>query len=143
MLENMCAHGVLWSYKTQNASIALAERERFVEVLRQHSGWSVDEVAARVVFTELVGNVIRHAPGPIDITLECDGKSVRLNVGDKGPGFALNVKLPENMLMEGGRGLFIVSCFATQLQVEKKKTVGAKVVAKLPNKSSFADSATR
>lgn len=139
----MCAHGVLWSYKTQNASIALAEREHLVEVLRQHSGWSVDEVAARVVFTELVGNVIRHAPGPIDITLECDGKSVRLNVGDKGPGFALNAKLPENMLMEGGRGLFIVSCFATHVQVEKNNTAGAKVVANLPNKPTLAQSPTR
>lgn len=139
----MCAHGVLWSYKTQNAAIALAEREHLVEVLRQHSGWSVDEVAARVVFTELVGNVIRHAPGPIDITLECDGKSVRLNVGDKGPGFALHAKLPEDMLMEGGRGLFIVSCFATHVQVEKNNTVGAKVVANLPTKPILAQSPTR
>ncbi len=138
----MCAVGVLWSYKTQNASIALAEREHLLDVLRQHSGWSIDEVAARVVFTELVGNVIRHAPGPIDITLTCDGKSVLLNVGDTGPGFALNAKLPENMLMEGGRGLFIVSYFATQVQVEKNNTVGAKVVAKLPNKPSLAESPT-
>ncbi len=123
--------------------VALAERERLLEVLRQHSGWSVDEVAAHVVFTELVANVIRHAPGPIDITLECDGQSVLLNVGDKGPGFAFNAKLPDNVMTEGGRGLFIVSRFATQVQVEKNDAVGAKVVAKLPNKPTLAPTPTR
>lgn len=123
--------------------VALGEREHLLEVVRQHSGWGVDEVAAHVVFTELVANVIRHAPGPIDITLECDGQSVLLNVGDKGPGFVLNAKLPENVMMEGGRGLFIVSRFATQVQVEKNNTVGAKVVAKLPNKPTLARTATR
>ncbi len=139
----MCAHGVLWSYRTQNAAVALAQREHLLAVVRQHAGWTVDEVAAHVVFTELVGNVIRHAPGPIDITLECDGTSVLLNVGDKGPGFAFNAKLPENVLTEGGRGLFIVSRFATQVQVEKNDSAGARVVAKLPNKPSLADALTR
>jgi anti-sigma regulatory factor (Ser/Thr protein kinase) len=139
----MCAPGVLWSYRTQNAKVALAERERLLEVVRQHSGWMVDEEAAHVVFTELVGNVIRHAPGPIDITLECDGKSLLLNVGDQGPGFAFNAKLPENIFMEGGRGLFIVSRFATQVQVQKNNVVGAKVVAKLPNKPSLAEVSIR
>lgn len=139
----MCTCGVLWSYKAHNAKVALTERERLLEAVRKHSGWTVDDVAAHIVFTELVSNVIRHAPGPIDISLECDGESVLLNVGDKGPGFAFNAKLPENILTECGRGLFIVSRFATQVQVEKNNAAGAKVVARLPNRPSLAEAPTR
>lgn len=127
----MCGSGVLWHYKADNATSALAQRHHLAEVVRQHSGWGVDEVAAKVVFTELVGNVVLHAPGPVEVTLECDGESVLLNVSGQGPAFRFDPKLPDS-LAERGRGLYIVSRFATEVRIETNKGLGVDVAAKLP-----------
>ncbi len=134
----MCTRGVLWSYETENAVEALAQRQDLMNVIQQHAGWDVDEAAAHVIYTELVGNVIRHAPGRVAVTLECDGKSVLLRVADDGPAFSFHPSLPKNTLQEGGRGLFIVATFAQALKVEKIPNEGAVVAVKLPTKPCFA-----
>ncbi|MBV9720096.1 MAG: ATP-binding protein [Candidatus Eremiobacteraeota bacterium] len=128
----MCTRGVLWRYESSDAIDCLTERRNFLEAVREHRDWEVDDEAAKVVFTELVANVVRHAPGPIEVTLECDGCSLLLNVSDRGSGFAYEPKLPENLLAEGGRGLYIVSRLATEVRIEVNKRLGLNVAAKLP-----------
>ena len=70
----MCLVGVLWRFEADEAIVAIGRRSQFVGTLRRHEGWAVDEYAASVVFSELVGNVATHSPGPIEITLECDNR---------------------------------------------------------------------
>jgi PAS domain S-box-containing protein len=67
---------------------------------------------AELIFAELVGNVVRHAPGPCMVDLDTAGESPVLSVLDRGAGFTLSPRLPIDVLAESGRGLFIVRSLA-------------------------------
>ncbi|HEX3369814.1 MAG TPA: ATP-binding protein [Candidatus Cybelea sp.] len=127
----MCGLGLLWSYDAECARKALAQRPYFLAVVRGHTGWGLDDLAAKLIYTELIGNVVRHAPGGVKVRLRCDGRSVLLDVSDYGSGFKLKPHLPQ-ALAESGRGLFLVSQFATRMWVEANANGGAKVIAELP-----------
>src|ERR1700733_7960723 len=130
----MCRVGVLWRFAADEAIAAIGHRGRFVNTLRRHAGWAVDEYAASVVFSELVSNVATHSPGPIDIVLECDNQDIVLEVTDRGSGFRFTPKLPSDMLSEGGRGLYLVSKYATAVELVRAGP-GTTVRATLPRKS--------
>lgn len=106
-------------------------KPKYREALRKHVGRALDEHAAVVVFTELVANVVRHAPGSIKISLECNGEEVLLSVTDNGPGFHFSDPAPPDMLSETGRGLFIVSRYVRKMQVVKRGGAGTNVIASL------------
>ena len=130
--QNMCGRGTLWSYEGDNALAALKARPSMMQVLRRHAGWDVDHTAAESIYTELVANVARHAPGHIRASVECDGDTVALSVEDAGSGFNYSPKLPTNVLSEGGRGLFIVSNLAAEVRLGSTANGGSKIVATLP-----------
>jgi anti-sigma regulatory factor (Ser/Thr protein kinase) len=131
----MCRVGVLWRFTADEAIIAIGHRSQFVGTLRSHQGWAVDEYAASVVFSELVGNVVTHSPGPIEIVLECDNQDIVLKVTDRGVGFRFSPTLPRNVLSEGGRGLFLVAQFAAAVRLDDARpgtTVRATLARKVP-----------
>jgi anti-sigma regulatory factor (Ser/Thr protein kinase) len=128
----MCESGVLWSFRSQDATTALGHRDKFLNALGRHRGWSVDVYAARIIFTELVTNVMRHACGPIGIVLECDGRHLALKIRDRGPGFEFAPSLPADILSEGGRGLFLISKVAAGVRVEQAAYSGTIITAVLP-----------
>lgn len=127
----MCCLGILWQYKSRSALDALHQRNKLLHVLRQHIGWLVDELAARFIFTELVTNVAAHTSGPVAISLECDGESLLLKIADRGSGFTFDPKLPMDPFAVDGRGSFLVSHFASDVQIEKSDGRGTTIVAKL------------
>jgi anti-sigma regulatory factor (Ser/Thr protein kinase) len=131
-LISMCNLGVVWSLETEDALSALRGKKEYMATVRNHAGWKLDEGAAWIIFTELVTNVVHHAPGHIRIILECINNSIFLAVIDQGPGFEFDPKLPSSALAEGGRGLFVISQFATDVRVERLPHEGSRVVAKLP-----------
>ncbi|HET6276364.1 MAG TPA: ATP-binding protein [Candidatus Cybelea sp.] len=128
----MCNLGVLWHDRAGDATTALALRRRFVEELRRHDGWQIDEEAAKIIFTELVANAALHAPGAIDITVTCADNSISLQVKDSGSAFEWNPRLPPP-ISESGRGVFIVSRFAESVDV-KAVPSGKMVTAILPRR---------
>jgi anti-sigma regulatory factor (Ser/Thr protein kinase) len=130
----MCLEGVLWRFAADEALTAIGHRGRFVNSLRRHRGWAIDEYAASVVFSELVGNVAMHSPGPIEIVLECDNKNIVLNVTDRGSGFRFAPSLPPDVLSEGGRGLYLVSKYATNVELNDAGP-GTTVRATLPRRA--------
>lgn len=127
----MCGSGLLWSYSAESALNALTQRHDFLTIVREHAGWSLDHAAAELIYTELIDNVIQHAPGAVKVKLQCDGRSVLLGVSDLGPGFELEPRLPDTYI-ESGRGLFLVAQFAIRLWVEPNAGRGVKIVAELP-----------
>jgi anti-sigma regulatory factor (Ser/Thr protein kinase) len=130
----MCSEGVLWRFAADEALSAIGHRGRFVNTLRKHRGWAVDEYAASVVFSELVGNVATHSPGPIEIVLECDSQNIVLKVTDRGSGFRFAPALPRDVLSEGGRGLYLVSKYATNVELNDAEP-GTTVQATLPRRT--------
>jgi anti-sigma regulatory factor (Ser/Thr protein kinase) len=121
-----------WSFDAENAQAAHDARSEFVAELRAHSVAGSDVDAAELIFGELVGNVVRHAPGPIDVQMEWTGEHPVLHVTDRGKGFIRNPALPIDPLSESGRGLYIISLLARNVRVERIPGYGNHIAVELP-----------
>jgi anti-sigma regulatory factor (Ser/Thr protein kinase)/CheY-like chemotaxis protein len=98
------------------------------EVLDQ---WDLDGLvpAAGLLVSELVANAVQHVPGPCALELTCRADVLRIAVSDSGPGMPdLRVMTPSS---ERGRGLHIVSAFATTWGVDQLPDGRKKVWAEL------------
>jgi PAS domain S-box-containing protein len=120
-----------WQFDAENARAANETRREFVDRLRQVTESVRDLNAAELVFGELVGNVVRHAPGPIDVQLDLSGHKPALHVIDRGRGFIRDPALPADPLSENGRGLFIIQQLADDVRVERIAGYGNHVTATL------------
>lgn len=121
----------IWSFDADNAQAAHDARGEFISYLRAQTS-DGDLMAAELIFGELIGNVVRHAPGPIEIQLAWNGERPVLHVTDRGPGFDRTPALPDDMLKESGRGLFIIETLSESLNVEHVTGYGTHVSATLP-----------
>lgn len=99
-----------------------------------------DFSAAELIFSELIGNVARHTPGPAEVILECEGDHPVLRVCDQGEPFAPQNIAEPDLLAEGGRGLFLVRTMAHGLTVARTH-IGNCVSAILPVPLSGASDA--
>ncbi len=122
-----------WSFESEDAGSAYSARRALIAYLQSRATDDSDFEAAAMVFGELVGNVVRHAPGPISIELSWERGIAVLRVTDRGPGFAWDRQagLPETMA-ESGRGLFIARTVADRLEVAPTQPSGMAVTAWLP-----------
>lgn len=120
----------MWQIHADDPEEALRERPSFLAALARECGDpAFDRFTAQLIYTELVGNVIRHARGPVDVQLRCvDGKAL-LHVFDRGRGFMLKPALPSAPLQESGRGLYLVSQFVEKLNVHTLEGHGTCVSA--------------
>ncbi|HZZ64676.1 MAG TPA: SpoIIE family protein phosphatase [Candidatus Baltobacteraceae bacterium] len=123
---------VRWAFDAENARAAQDARTQFVRYLRANGTDPEDIGMAELIFGELVGNVVRHSPGPIDINLDWSNDRPVLHVLDRGPEFVLTRALPEDVLSESGRGLFIVKALSGDIRVEHISGYGNHVVVELP-----------
>lgn len=113
-----------WRFSSERAENALASRNDFVAALHRHRAFPVDEFVAKLIYTELVSNVIRHAPGPIRILLEHDGAEYWLHVFDRGAPFEWRAALPDDPFLQGGRGLFLISQYSQEIIIERPSAGG-------------------
>lgn len=108
---------VVWEYVADDASRALEARAQFAHAVRKMP-LPCGDVGAEIVFSELVSNVVKHAPGPISVKLELSGDEAFLRVYDCGPGFLPHIAVPTDLYSETGRGLFLAQQFCSELKVE-------------------------
>ena len=112
-----------------------AERDRFVFTIadstlaanarrmfrRYMESWTVpgsDVDAAELIFGELLGNVVRHAPGPVTATVRWNGDRAILDVCDSGTGgYTLDASLPKDEDAINHRGLFLIAALGADLHV--------------------------
>jgi PAS domain S-box-containing protein len=124
--------GPNWKFASDDARTAHVARSSFVAYLRAHDVRESDIEAAEVVFGELVGNVVRHAPGPIDVELAWNPGAPLLIVRDRGGGFvADSMTLPEDQYSETGRGLYLVRTFANPPAVRRRSEGGSEITVQL------------
>ena len=106
-----------FSFRIADASLANNARTIFQRYLTSQVEPGSDVDGAELIFGELLGNVARHAPGAIDVRLRWNGLVAILEVGDSGPGYAIDdVHLPADFA-ESRRGLFLVAAFGRDLRV--------------------------
>ena len=120
-----------WRFESRDAHGAYRARRDLIAHLRDRATDDSDIDAAALVYGELVGNVVRHAPGPIAVALEWHAGIAVLRVRDSGPGFDWRSVGPPEPLAESGRGLFIVRTLAKHLRVVRRER-GMEAVAWLP-----------
>jgi anti-sigma regulatory factor (Ser/Thr protein kinase) len=96
------------------SQLVLAPQPSSVAVARAWVGdmlaaWKCDGFtdSARLVVSELVGNVVRHAPSDIELSLELDPSRLRIAVTDSGPETIRTA--PVDPMAGNGRGLALVA----------------------------------
>jgi serine phosphatase RsbU (regulator of sigma subunit)/anti-sigma regulatory factor (Ser/Thr protein kinase) len=123
-----------WQFEAADARAAYTMRDEFFRNLLE-AGVSDDELTiCGLIFAELIGNAVRHAPGPLSVSVEYSAGEVKLHVIDCGPGFTYEPTLPASIWAESGRGLFLVSTLARDVQVERVPGLGSHVTVTLPVK---------
>jgi hypothetical protein len=95
-----------WRFGAPDALQAEPTRRRLRAWLEQKT--TGDVASAELIYGELVGNVVRHAPGPIDVDVALEREHVRLVVQSGGRAITVRPTLPPSPMREGGRGLFII-----------------------------------
>ena len=103
---------MVWSFRSADAREALSCCHQFLAAITDEAALPVDTFASSLIYSELVTNVVYHAPGGIEISVDVEDNDAVLTVADEGPGFTLAPALPADVLADRGRGLFLVSKFA-------------------------------
>lgn len=124
-----------WSFEATAASTQAARRA-FLTHLQSKADHAatIDYSAAELIFGELLGNVVRHAPGRVEVRLDYTRDVPVLHVLDDGPGFQSRrrqERLPDDDLSESGRGLFIISACAASFTMQNRECGGTHAMATL------------
>ena len=82
-----------WVFRADDARTAEDARAGFIAFLRTRGVPDANYAAAELVFGELIGNVVRHAPGPITVEVDWNAVDPVLHVIDRGPAYDAQAKL--------------------------------------------------
>jgi anti-sigma regulatory factor (Ser/Thr protein kinase) len=115
-------------------------RRQITGYLARHAAAQSTLDEAELVAAETIGNAVRHAGGPIWVSLSWRELSPTLEVRDLGPGFDPDELLAaargtaplEDRFAESGRGLFLISRLAPSLQAQLRAGGGMAVSVVLP-----------
>lgn len=114
-----------WNLESEDSSVAAGVRHEFVAMLAARGICDEDLFSAELVFGEMIGNVVRYAPGSMEIVLDFNGSAPVLHFLDAGPGFAVNPRLPSDDMSERGRGLFLVWALTEEFTVSRLPSMGS------------------
>lgn len=133
MVVTFGKRAIRWQFEAEDARTAYSMRDGFFRALQEFS--EGDEAAVSqcaTIFAELIGNAVRHAPGPLSVALETRGSELVLHVVDRGPGFHYRPRLPEDVWAESGRGLFLITALSRSVEVTPVPGRGTHVAVTLP-----------
>ena len=117
-------------FQADDVTVAPHARQKLTAWMNAHV--KGDLASAELIAGELIGNVVRHAPGPINISIAFEDDRVRLCVQDSGAGFAERAPASDDELSERGRGLAIIEALATNVKVELLPAFGKQISVDLP-----------
>jgi anti-sigma regulatory factor (Ser/Thr protein kinase) len=120
-----------WLLTPVTAPAASQLRTELAAFLRRHAAEAEAVDDAELVVSELLGNAVEHAGGPVWVSLDWSAAQPLLTVHDLGPAFEPgSVSLPQAGSPRG-RGLWLVSQLAKDLDVIAKRGGGKRVQAVL------------
>ena len=133
LVLNFALMEMRWQFEAADARAAYTMRDGYFRALQTACDPSPEELSTcGLIFAELIGNAVRHAPGPLSLSLEFKNGSALLHVVDKGPGFNFEPALPSNLWAECGRGLYLVSKLARGVTAEPVPGLGSHIIVTLP-----------
>ncbi|HEX3464121.1 MAG TPA: SpoIIE family protein phosphatase [Candidatus Elarobacter sp.] len=120
-----------WSFASDDAASARAARAAIIGELEAAGFRESALFGVELVYGELIGNVVRYAPGTIEVVLDCSGAAPVLHVLDRGVGFRMTPRLPYDDMSERGRGLFIINEMVDEFHVLRRSGGGSHASAVL------------
>ncbi len=128
-----------WRFDPRTSEAAERVRSEIRQALEQHEREDA-VVRLDIIYAEIVSNAVRHAPGIIEVRVECaqSGGDVIVHVMDRGPGYDVSSQLPSDLFSETGRGLFIISMHADHFAVEIRAGGGSHARILLSARESVA-----
>ncbi len=135
-------HARTWTFDTCDNVTAQHARADFAGLLATRRMADEDVFTAELIFGELLSNVVRYAPGRIEVVLDwSEASTAILHFLDRGPGFVLIPRLPSDLLAERGRGLFLVWTLSDDFNVTRRAAGGSHARVALSRRRPLADSA--
>ncbi|HEY9179372.1 MAG TPA: ATP-binding protein, partial [Candidatus Baltobacteraceae bacterium] len=114
-----------WRFDPRWNDVAMRARREIAQVLQDAGMDSTGLFRFNTIFAELVANMIRYAPGTAEILLQRHDDSFVLHALDKGPGFTVAPRLPNDLFSERGRGLYLISKLADGFSVDRRPGGGS------------------
>lgn len=122
-----------WRFDVGDPAVAYAFKHELIDLATSAvQATESDVIACELILSELIGNAVRHAPGPLSIAVSIDEDGVLLHMIDEGPGFELCSKLPRDLWAESGRGLFLIAALARSVESERLPGRGSYIRVRLP-----------
>jgi len=118
-----------WKFSSSDERTAVLVRHAVGALVAAWSGDEERRYSSELAFGEMFSNVVRHAPGPVEVRLTVAPDGAELSVIDSGPGFSRALRAPES-LAESGRGLHLVGSLADELAIDPNATGGTTVRAR-------------
>jgi PAS domain S-box-containing protein len=106
-----------WRFASSDARTFTLVRHAIGELIAEWTGRTETFLESELVFGELFSNVVRHAPGTVEVRVAATVAGAELVVSDRGPGFS---KVPDAVdhFAESGRGLHLVHAFADAVRID-------------------------
>ena len=130
-VRNLGGSHLAWQFDTSDVRLAHESRRLFRRFLLDNGAADDDCASGELIFGELVGNVVRHARGLVDIEADWTGERPILRVADQGAGYDHNRTLPADPMSESGRGLFLIDALTHTFAVERLPQGGTRARAEL------------
>lgn len=124
-------------FSVDDQGAARSARVAIAQALGRHGTPDEDVLDAEMIFSELVGNIARHAGGMVDVRLDRRGGHAVLHVLDEGRGFQYLPRLPIDMFAENGRGLFIIHELAEEFSIVRRPGEGSHARVVLRSRAPF------
>lgn len=121
-----------WYLDRSDEESAHRLRSELKDFLQRHSTPDSDIDAALLSGWELIANGIRHAPGPVWVSLDWTEDQPEIVVNDVGPGFDLEEGLAKIPGEDGGFGLKLAYRLGEDLRASAKRGGGSRVTTRLP-----------
>ena len=120
-----------WTFASDDAASARAVRVAIVGELEAAGFREASLFGVELVYGELIGNVVRYAPGAVEVVLDRSGPAPVLHVLDRGVGFRMTPRLPFDDMSERGRGLYIINEMVDEFHVLRRSGGGSHASAVL------------
>lgn len=123
-----------WVFHSSDAYSAQASRHELMAFIRHFIDSEEALFRTELIIGEALANTVEHAPGLVRIDVEWESDHAVMTIQDSGPGLRYSPDLPQEMLTERGRGLFLIGNLAQAVHVENPADGGTKMTVVLPSR---------
>jgi anti-sigma regulatory factor (Ser/Thr protein kinase) len=117
-----------WRFHSSDAHTVHTSRREIVAFMRGLAADPSQLFGCELVLGEILANTVEHAPGLVEVLVDWTADKPAVVVRDTGPGLdRFRVALPEDVMNEGGRGMFLINALAESVSVKRASGYGTEI----------------